>query len=65
VLKLRANPIASVQIGANVIACRAYELHGGELERYWPQLVALWPAYREHYRRSGERAVFMLDAKSC
>jgi deazaflavin-dependent oxidoreductase (nitroreductase family) len=63
VLNLRANPIARVQIGSEVITCEARELHGAELDRYWPKLVALWPAYREHYRCSGERAVFMLDTR--
>lgn len=63
VLNLRANPKALVQIGSEVITCEARELHGAELDRYWPQLVALWPAYREHYRRSGQRAVFMLETR--
>ncbi len=63
VLNLRAKPAATVQVGSDVIACEATELHGAELDRYWPQLVALWPAYREHYQRSGERAVFVLEPR--
>ena len=34
---------------------------GGYL--YWPQLVSLWPANREHYTRSGERAIFVLEPR--
>ena len=63
VLNLRANPTASVQVGSDVMTCEARELHGHELDRYWPQLVALWPAYREHYQRSGERAIFLLEPR--
>ncbi len=63
VLNLRANPTATVQVGSDVITCEACELHGPELDRYWPQLVELWPAYRDHYRRSGERAIFMLEPR--
>ncbi len=63
VLNLRANPTATVQVGFDVITCEARELHGPELDRYWPQLVTLWPAYRLHYQRSGERAIFMLESR--
>jgi hypothetical protein len=39
---------------------------GGErgaavLERYWPQLVRVWPAYERFYRQGGRRSVFVLD----
>jgi len=37
---------------------------GAELDRYWPHLVALWPAYREHYERSDKRRVFVLEPVS-
>ena len=60
VLNLRANPVATVQLGRDVLACRARELHGAELDRVWTQLIALWPAYGAHYARSGARAVFVL-----
>ena len=63
VLNLRANPTATVQVGAKVITCHAHELHVPELDLYWPQLVALWPAYREHFKRSGERAIFVLEPR--
>lgn len=61
VLNLRADPTVSVQVGSDVIGCRARELVGTELQTHWPQLVALWPAYQQHFERSGERAVFELS----
>jgi F420H(2)-dependent quinone reductase len=64
VLNLRANPTATVQVESNVIRCDARELHGRDVDHYWPKLVALWPAYRDHYQRSGERAVFILEPHS-
>jgi deazaflavin-dependent oxidoreductase (nitroreductase family) len=64
VLNLRANPTATVQVGADIITCDAHELRGPQIDRYWPRLVALWPAYREHYERSGDRAIFVLEPRS-
>jgi F420H(2)-dependent quinone reductase len=64
VLNLRANPNASVQIGADVLICRAREIRGAELERYWPRFVALWPAYQRRFLRSGDRSVFVLRTHS-
>jgi F420H(2)-dependent quinone reductase len=63
VLNIRANPTATVQIGSDVITCDARELHGREVDRHWPNLVALWPAYAKHYERSGERAIFVLEPR--
>ena len=60
VLNLRAHPVATAQVGPDVIACRARDVHGAELEGYWSRLTVLWPAYGQHYARSGERAVFVL-----
>lgn len=60
VLNLRADPTATVQVGPDVLVCRAREVGDGELEEYWPRLTAVWPAYRSHYERSGQRAVFAL-----
>jgi deazaflavin-dependent oxidoreductase (nitroreductase family) len=61
VLNLRSHPTASIQVGPDVITCTARQVEGAELDRYWPQLVALWPAYREHFERSGVRSVFVLE----
>lgn len=64
VLNLRADPTATVQVDSNVIGCKARELRGPEVDRYWPELVALWPAYRNHHQRGGERALFVLEPHS-
>lgn len=58
---LRAHPAVTVHLGARVMNCHARELRGNEIDRYWPRLVELWPAYAEHYQASGERAVFVLE----
>ena len=63
VLNLRANPTATVQVGGDLITCDARELHEGEVDRYWPRLVGLWRAYREHYERSGDRTIFVLKPR--
>ncbi len=60
-LNLRANPIASVQIGTVHELYRAHEANEKEIERYWPQLVQIWPAYKAHYERSGQRTIFLLE----
>lgn len=61
VLNLRANASALIQVGPRVVRCRARELEGAELDHYWPQFVALWPVYEQHYRRSGQRSLFVLE----
>ncbi len=63
VLNIRADPTATVRIGSDVITCTARELHGADVDRYWPELVALWPAYAKHYERSGQRAIFVLEPR--
>jgi len=61
VLNLRANPAATIQIEAQTWECRAREANPAEVETYWPQLVRIWPAYQQHYDRSGKRAIFILE----
>lgn len=31
------------------------------LDRWWDPLVQRWPAYAEHFRATGQRAVFVLE----
>ena len=61
VLNLRRTPVAQVQIGSDVGTYRAREATAPELERLWPRLVTIWPAYQAHFERSGERTVFVLE----
>lgn len=61
VLNLQAHPAARIQIGPQTFEVRAREASGGEIEQYWPRLVAMWPAYQTHFARSGQRTLFILD----
>jgi deazaflavin-dependent oxidoreductase (nitroreductase family) len=61
VRNIGANPAVWVQVGPDVIGCRAREASASEVERYWAQLLSLWPAYQEHVRRGGLRRVFVLE----
>ncbi len=60
-LNLRANPVARVQVGPVSGVYQAREASEAEVERYWPDLVKVWPAYQTHYDRSGQRLVFLLE----
>ena len=35
-----------------------------EIARFWPRLVALWPAYERFFAQTHERAIFVLEAPS-
>ena len=61
VLNLRAQPLARVQLGGQVRTYRARPATTVEVERYWPQLLRVWPAYERFYREGGRRSVFVLD----
>ncbi len=64
VLNLRAQPRAQVQIGRDIITVRARPVSGDELDRYWPRLAKLWPAYQTFYDGGGKRSVFVLEPDS-
>jgi deazaflavin-dependent oxidoreductase (nitroreductase family) len=61
VLNLRAEPHAQVRIGGGTTSVRARPTSAGELDRYWPQLTQLWPAYQDFYDKGGQRSVFVLE----
>jgi deazaflavin-dependent oxidoreductase (nitroreductase family) len=63
-LNLLSDPRATVQIGAETMACRARLLGEDEADRYWPQLVEAWPAHETYRARSGERHTFVLEPDS-
>lgn len=60
-LNLRADPQARVQLGRDVFPVRAREATPEELERLWPPLVELWPAYAVFLAQGGKRSVFVLS----
>jgi F420H(2)-dependent quinone reductase len=64
VLNLRAQPRAQVQIARDIITVRARPASGDELDRYWPRLAMLWPAYQTFYDGGGKRSVFVLEPDS-
>jgi F420H(2)-dependent quinone reductase len=60
-LNLRTGPHARVQIGRNTASVRARPASEDELDRYWPQLTKIWPAYQDFYDKGGKRSVFVLE----
>ena len=61
VLNLRAQPHAQVQIGRDTTSMTARPASDHELDRYWPQLTKVWPAYQAFYDNGGKRSVFVLE----
>jgi deazaflavin-dependent oxidoreductase (nitroreductase family) len=60
-LNLVADPRATVQVGADVVPCRARLLDDAEADVYWPRLVEVWPAHESCRARSGQRHTFVLE----
>ncbi len=60
-LNLCASGVADVRIGRRTTAVVARKLDDAELERWWPQFVAVWPAFAAHYEATGERTGFILE----
>ena len=60
-LNIRANAAVLAQIGSQKRAYEAREAAAAEVERYWPQLVTIWPAYQRHYENGGQRSIFVLE----
>jgi F420H(2)-dependent quinone reductase len=58
-LNLCAEPHAQVQLGRGTARARSASRH--ELDRYWPQLTQIWPAYQDFYEEGGQRSVFVLE----
>jgi deazaflavin-dependent oxidoreductase (nitroreductase family) len=60
-LNLDANPRALVQLGRDVLECRARRLSEEEADDYWPRLVAAYPGHASYRKRSGQRHTFALE----
>ncbi|WP_460629581.1 nitroreductase/quinone reductase family protein [Intrasporangium mesophilum] len=45
-----------VQVGADTFAVTSREATGEELDRYWPRLTKLWPAYETFHNDGGRRS---------
>ena len=50
-----------MQLGSEVVRCRARLLDDAEADRYWPRLVEVWPAHETYRARSGKRHTFLLE----
>ena len=61
VANLRAAGVARVKLGRRTMHVTARELDGVDADAWWPVLDEVWPAFGEHYRATGERAVFVLE----
>ena len=61
ILDLRAESHAQLQIGRGTASVRARPASEHELDRCWPQLTKMWPAYQAFYDKGGERSVFVLE----
>lgn len=61
VLNLRADQHARVQLRRDVFDVTAREASAAEIERYWPRLTEIWPAYQGFYDKGGRRTVFVLQ----
>jgi deazaflavin-dependent oxidoreductase (nitroreductase family) len=60
-LNLLADERATVQVGSEVVPCRARLLDDTEADAYWPRLVEVWPAHESYLARSGQRHTFVLE----
>ena len=62
-LNVRANPNVSVRIRGVTEQRVAREAREQEVEKYWPLLVKMWPAYERFFADSLERAIFVLQRR--
>jgi deazaflavin-dependent oxidoreductase (nitroreductase family) len=60
-LNVRANPEVTVRIGRTTEPRVARRAAPEEIERLWPHLVALWPAYERFFAQTNERNIFILE----
>jgi deazaflavin-dependent oxidoreductase (nitroreductase family) len=54
-LNLRADPVATVQLGGRVWSARARDAEEDERRRLWPQLVAAYPHFDAYQARTDRR----------
>jgi deazaflavin-dependent oxidoreductase (nitroreductase family) len=53
---VRAEPIARVQDGSELVDCDVREVDGDEKARWWARAVQVWPAY-DDYQAATERTI--------
>ncbi len=60
VSNLRAAGRGTIRVRGHTIEVTARELADAELDTWWAELTAIWPAFDSHFAATGERAVFAL-----
>jgi F420H(2)-dependent quinone reductase len=60
-LNVRANPEVTVRISGMAEPRIAREALPEEIERLWPRLVGVWPAYERFFARTQERTILVLE----
>lgn len=60
VINLRSHPFAQLQIGRDSAEYHARQATEYEIDRLWPRLIELWPAFKVHYENGGRRTIFIL-----
>ncbi len=54
---LEANPRCELMVGAKALTARARIAEGGERERLWNSMVAIYPPYAEYQTRAAPRVI--------
>lgn len=61
VFNLRAAGHGRVSLHGRSFAVSSRELHEPEIDQWWPEMVAVWPSFADHYANTGERTMFSLE----
>jgi deazaflavin-dependent oxidoreductase (nitroreductase family) len=61
VLNMLADPRVRLTIRRETLDGRARRADQSEVDRYWPELVRLWPAYRSFRDTGGDLSIFIVD----
>jgi deazaflavin-dependent oxidoreductase (nitroreductase family) len=61
VLNVLADPRVRLTIGRETLDGRSRPADESEVDRYWPALVRLWPAFQSFRDAGGSLSVFVLD----
>jgi deazaflavin-dependent oxidoreductase (nitroreductase family) len=60
-LNIRAQPLVFVDVRGQRLLFRGRDATADEIDRYWPSLVGIWPAYRTFFEKGGSRSIFVLE----
>jgi F420H(2)-dependent quinone reductase len=63
-INVRAGPQVAIRIKGKAEQRLARDAQPDEIERLWPRLVDLWPAYERFFAQTHERAIFVLEPRN-